>query len=377
MNITFDTLKTIISYLGAIGIGSIGTLFINNYFLSLENKKKLLFEARVKAYSGLVSRFFNLFNELDINRLGEALRFVKINELLSEAYLLGSSDFVEKLGKFKPTLLAFHSELDDLVRNKKKDDSTAMIFHKKLLDDIGAIYNQMRSDLFIEEVEIEAVKIKFDSVDLFKLRGLSEEEITQRHNRSVEEALEVQKLSNEIQADILAAPGPVSEEQVKISESSYKELIPQIENKAIDKLASSLGVEVRRQVYFAGLPLQFDGLVVDNDSKLLRFIEVKIFPNLPKNRQGKVMSYAIIESLRKTLSPIISTISKYLKNTDAKMGWKYVLTIAIVLNSKNDFVKLRNRIEELGKELSVLGNEGNLEINYVFYNLKNVQLDLE
>lgn len=377
MEIHFETIKTIVSYLGAIGIGSIATLFVSNYFLSKENKKKLLFEARVKAYSGLVSRFFNLFNELDINRLSEALRFVKINELLSEAYLLGSREFVEMLGKFKPNLLAFHKELDEVVRNKKKDESSAMMLHKKLLDDIGLIYNQMRTDLFIEGVEIETLKIDSASVDAFKLRGLSAEEISRRHDISVEEALNVQKVNSEIQAEDEINFGLPAEEQVRIEEVSYKEALPKIENKAMDKLASSIDKEIIRQVTFVDLPLRFDGVVIDNDAKFVRFFEVKVFPNLPKNKHGKAMTFAIVESLRKTISPMISTLSDYLKATDLKLGWKHVFTVVVVLNTKNDFIKIRRRIEELKTEFTKLGEEGNLKANFVFYNLKNMQLDLD
>jgi hypothetical protein len=41
----------------------------------------------------------NLFNELDLNSLPEAVRVSKIHNLLSELYLVGSKDLVEDVSR--------------------------------------------------------------------------------------------------------------------------------------------------------------------------------------------------------------------------------------------------------------------------------------
>jgi len=47
----------------------------------------------------------------------------------------------------------------------------------------------------------------------------------------------------------------------------------------------------------------------------------------------------------------------------------------IVLNAKTDFIKIRKEVEEIKYEFNK--KEYPLEINFVFYNLKNIDLDLE
>lgn len=378
MALNIEIVKTAVSYLGAVGIGSLATLLINHYLTSRENKKKLLFESRVRAYSGLVSRFFNLFNELDINRLSEALRHVKINELLSEAYLLGSSEFVEMLGKFLPDLHAFHRALDEAVQNNNADDTEARALHKKLIEDIGKIYNRMRADLYLEDVEISELNREAAGVDAFQLRGLSTEEISQKNKRSVEEVLNVEKITEEIaKEDQDAVSSQPVEEQVTINKSSYVATIPQIESRALDKVEASTGKILKRQVFFANLPYKFDAALIDDKTLSLRFFEVKVFPNLPKNKHGKPMSFIIVDTLRKAVGPTISALSEYLRSKKSGKLWKYSFTLIIVLNTKNDFLKIRGRIEDLREEFNRLGKEGRIEVNFIFYNLKNMDFDLE
>ena len=144
-------IEQLISYIGTLGIGGFIGIFAKYYLDKQANHQKLLFEIRVRTYSGLMGRMFNLFNELDLNNLPEAVRVSKINNILSEVYLVGSNELVELIGQFKPKLFDFHNELDKWVKNKDAhNEDKGKELHKELMLMIGKIHEQMRKDLFIK-----------------------------------------------------------------------------------------------------------------------------------------------------------------------------------------------------------------------------------
>lgn len=78
--------EQILLYLVTLGTGSVlGLIVITSYFDSKISKRRMIFEARTKAYAGITWRLFNLFLEPDIVGLKEeALIWAKLNALLSE-----------------------------------------------------------------------------------------------------------------------------------------------------------------------------------------------------------------------------------------------------------------------------------------------------
>lgn len=144
----------IISLLGALGIGSFLGVLAKSLFDQKLSDKKMLFDARVKAYSGITGRVFNLFLEPDITVFKEdALIFAKLNQLLSESMLMASHDLVELLGDFKIKVFEFHKALS------MKDDLKGEELHKQLLELAGKIHVQMRKDLHVDDKPIyESIK---------------------------------------------------------------------------------------------------------------------------------------------------------------------------------------------------------------------------
>jgi len=142
-------LAQIISFLGALGIGGFLGVLVKSFFDHKLSDKKMLFDARVKAYSGITGRVFNLFLEPDITSLKEdALIFAKLNQLLSEAMLMASHELVEMLGDFKVKVFEFHKALS------VKDDLKSKELHKQLLELVGKIHVQMRKDLHVDSQSI-------------------------------------------------------------------------------------------------------------------------------------------------------------------------------------------------------------------------------
>ncbi len=168
------------------------------------------------------------------------------------------------------------------------------------------------------------------------------------------------------------------EENFIIPEIDYDSILPKIEATALDRMEKSLNKKIGRQISFLGLngfSFSFDGAIVDNNNKYLRLFEVKVFPKLPRNKNGKVMTFAMLENIRKFLFDFTPKLDKFLTSKAVKQGWKHVFTVVVVLNTKTDFIKIRKRIEELSGEFNKAIQ--NFQINFVFYNLKNINLDLE
>lgn len=136
----------IISLISALGIGSVIGVFATSYFNQRTSDKKMLFEARIRAYSGITGRIFNLFLEPDVTVLKEdALVWAKLNQLLSEALLMASHDLSELLGEYKVTVMKFHVALG------KKDENESVRLHKVLVELTGKIHVQMRKDLHVDD----------------------------------------------------------------------------------------------------------------------------------------------------------------------------------------------------------------------------------
>jgi len=139
------TSEQIISYIGVLGIGGILGIVIKSIVDLKISKRQLLFEARKKAYAGLTGRVFNHFLEPDVTCFKEeALIFAKINQLLSETFLLGSNKLVELIGGYKVKVNEYHKLLGD-----KSDEERLRILHKELTALAGKIFDQMRKDLAI------------------------------------------------------------------------------------------------------------------------------------------------------------------------------------------------------------------------------------
>ncbi len=140
----------IISLIGALGIGSIFGILVQMISNRQLSDKKMLFDARIKAYSGITGRVFNLFLEPDIVMLKEdALIWAKLNQLLSEAMLMASHDLAELLGEYKVKVFEFHQLLE-----KKTDEDKTTKTHKELVALAGKIHIQMRKDLHVDRKSV-------------------------------------------------------------------------------------------------------------------------------------------------------------------------------------------------------------------------------
>jgi len=138
-------IEQVISFVGILGLGGILGVIIKSFVDFKITKRQLLFEARKKAYASLTGRVFNFFLDPDVVCLKEeALIFAKINQVLSEAFLLGSNELVEFIGDYKVKVNEYHKLLD-----KKNDEKRLQTLHKELTTLSGAIFDQMRKDLFI------------------------------------------------------------------------------------------------------------------------------------------------------------------------------------------------------------------------------------
>lgn len=134
----------ILSFISTLGLGGAIGIVLKSIFDAKIQNRKMLFEARTKAYAGITGRVFNLFQEPDIQQLPDSVKFVKLNAVFSETMLLGSRKLVEYIGDYKVKVFKFHVSLG------KKDDAKAEKLHKELLVLVDKIHTQMRKDLHID-----------------------------------------------------------------------------------------------------------------------------------------------------------------------------------------------------------------------------------
>lgn len=137
-------IEQVLSYIATLGLGGLIGVLLKSFFDYRVSSRRMLFEARTKAYTGITGRLFNLFQEPDIQSLPDPVKFVKINALLSEIMLMGSHKLVELLGEYKVKVYEFHLALG------KKDDEKSDKLHKELVESVGKIYVQMRKDMHVD-----------------------------------------------------------------------------------------------------------------------------------------------------------------------------------------------------------------------------------
>jgi hypothetical protein len=138
--------EQILLYLVTLGTGSVlGLIVITSYFDSKISKRRMIFEARTKAYAGITGRLFNLFLEPDIVGLKEeALIWAKLNALLADVFLLGSNELVDLVQGYKTKVFEFHK----MLKGQSNTPETEML-QKELVALSGLIFNQMRRDLSV------------------------------------------------------------------------------------------------------------------------------------------------------------------------------------------------------------------------------------
>lgn len=213
-----------------------------------------------------------------------------------------------------------------------------------------------------------------ETIEAFRVKTTPPKEIAEKAEIEIQEIKKLEEnasTSDQGREDTLT-----SKENVDLSPDKYDEILPRIEENVLSKLEKSLNQKIDRHGSFSGLNLIVDGNVIDNDKRILRLFEVKVFPRLPKNKHGKIMTSMLVDSVKRTLEGVIHQLDTYFKSTSGKSDdWKHILTVAIVLNTNSDFIKIRRRVETLNDYFNSITTT--LKVNFVFYNLKNTELDIE
>lgn len=134
--------------LGFIGFGTVIGSTIQVFFNSRMQNKKLIFEARVKAYNGLIGLLYNEFFPEKWNMDQKDLE-LEINKILSEPLLLGSHELVSLLVNFKNDFLYYLSTLkDEPVPELEVLEKAIGEFGEH--NYINKIHVQMRKDLYFK-----------------------------------------------------------------------------------------------------------------------------------------------------------------------------------------------------------------------------------
>lgn len=132
-----------LGYLGTLGLGGVIGVYAKSWFDYRLKKNQILLEARVKAYSNIVSKILNKAMDPEVFTVPEPLKFVTVNKVFSEASLLAGPVLTELLGAFIPIVCEYHAALN------QNDDVKGRELHEKLDVLARKMCSEMRKELMI------------------------------------------------------------------------------------------------------------------------------------------------------------------------------------------------------------------------------------
>lgn len=142
------TPETILNYVSGIGIGAIIGIFIKALFDRNAQKRKMLFDERVKAYANVFGKFSSLFATEDYSVLFKAgKRAIMLRQELAPAFLVGSAELNNLLSEYMRLLDNFYEALD--VSDPNEPNKKARKIHSELNKISRSIQRQMRKDIFV------------------------------------------------------------------------------------------------------------------------------------------------------------------------------------------------------------------------------------
>lgn len=141
---------TLFSYLWAIWFGWLVWILIKHFLDTDFEKRKLLFEARTKAYSQLIWKIQNLFLP-DLFKKESITRAHEFNIILSEARLLSSNELHEALWEYGSMAWDYFGKISNKSQESVIDMAKCLswteesVFRKKGYE----IIKLMRKDLYL------------------------------------------------------------------------------------------------------------------------------------------------------------------------------------------------------------------------------------
>lgn len=133
----------ILSYLGTLGLGGVIGMYAKSWIDYRMKKNQILLEARVKAYSNIMSKIPNKAMDPEVFTVPEPLKFVTVNKIFSEVSLLAGQPLSELIDAFIPTICEYHVALN------KNDDVEGKKVHEKLDILARKMCTEMRKELMI------------------------------------------------------------------------------------------------------------------------------------------------------------------------------------------------------------------------------------
>lgn len=139
----------IISFLGTLGLGGLIGVILKSIFDIKLSDKKMLFDARIRTYSGLTTHLFNSFDDLDTSDVCDRYGYYrKINEALAEPMLLASHGLAKKFTEYRALYTNQKANWESFDSNEKKDST------RKLVRCAAEIHTVMRRELHVDHKTI-------------------------------------------------------------------------------------------------------------------------------------------------------------------------------------------------------------------------------
>lgn len=136
-------LATIVNFFGTLGLGGLLGVAIKSWIDYRLKKNHILLEARVSAYSKIMSRVLNMGMDPDVFKVPAPMKFVRVNQVFSEVSLLAGKDLLESIQGYIPKVCEYHDALN------ANNDVLGMKIHAELVVLIEKMCEQMRKELMI------------------------------------------------------------------------------------------------------------------------------------------------------------------------------------------------------------------------------------
>ncbi len=144
----FD-LVSILILLGTLGLGVTLGVYARQRFSQALKKELVLFEARTKVYSRIMSRVLNAIQEPDVSVFSEPMKLAELNEIFSEVFVFAGPELAHLIQKFVLKEYEFRVELG------KKNLITAKYIHSEMAVLAEEMHAAMRAELLVDPVRPE------------------------------------------------------------------------------------------------------------------------------------------------------------------------------------------------------------------------------
>jgi hypothetical protein len=191
---------------------------------------------------------------------------------------------------------------------------------------------------------------------------MSPEEVRRKEAEEINEIIEIEKDETECDGNSDNGKSDLDKRM------EYKELIPEIENKAIAKYQELTGFQVNRNVKFGDLMI--DAIATNPHRTSSYLLEVKFFPRIKLNKNGSIKKSAILNSIKALIPHYLFNLERNFKDIKISKNSVVYLTFILVFNTDKNLNEMMESIRDVRQKYNK--SDAKVIIKFIFYNLNKL-----